>query len=152
MLYNKLKYVLLLFFILSLFVFFVSKLYFRPNLGVVNVSVILAKSSKLKTVQLGNEKKLKELALWVENVNDELEDENDKTQRSKLVEQYKKLTHEKEMLIKQEYSNKLEEVNTEITNLIGKVAKRLGYDVVFANTALVIGGIDITEEVLKEMK
>ena len=41
---------------------------------------------------------------------------------------------------------------TEITNLIGKVAKRLGYDVVFANTALVIGGIDITEEVLKEMK
>ena len=41
---------------------------------------------------------------------------------------------------------------TEITNLIGKVAKRLGYDVVFVNTALVIGGIDITEEVLKEMK
>ena len=64
MLYNKLKYVLLLFFILSLFVFFVSKLYFRPNLGVVNVSVILAKSSKLKTVQLGNENRSLVIRIW----------------------------------------------------------------------------------------
>jgi Skp family chaperone for outer membrane proteins len=69
-----------------------------------------------------------------------------------LANQYRKLTHEKEMVIKQEYNNRIKEVDAEITALIDKIAKKHNCNAVFANTSMVTGGKDITAEVIEELK
>ena len=123
-----------------------------PSIAVVNLEQVLAQSPKLSNIQQNKEKKLNELLLWIDKINLELEAEKDKAKRDKLAEQYKEITHEKEMVIKQEYNSRLKEVDAEITVLIDKVAKQNGCNAVFSNISMVSGGKDITDEVLKLLK
>lgn len=125
---------------------------FTPSIAVVNLELVLEQSPQLSAIRKDNEAKLNELSLWVDEVNKEIDAEKDDVKHQKLAEQYRKLTHEKEMVIKQEYNNRLKEVDAEITSLIDRVAKQHGCNAVFANTSMVTGGKDITDDVIKEFK
>lgn len=125
---------------------------FTPSIAVVNLEQVLEQSPKLNAIRKDNEAKLNELTQWVDEVNKEIDAETDKEKHLRLANQYRKLTSEKENVIKQEYSNRIKEVDAEITALIDKVAKQHGCNAVFANTSMVTGGKDITEDVIKELK
>ena len=125
---------------------------FTPSIAVVNLEQVLEQSPKLNAIRKDNEVKLNELTQWIDDVNKEIDAETDAVKHQKLANQYRKLTSEKEKVIKQEYNNRLKEVDAEITALIDKVAKEHGCNVVFANTSMVSGGKDITAEVIKELK
>ena len=125
---------------------------FTPSIAVVNLEQVLEQSPKLNAIRKDNEVKLNELTQWIDEVNKEIDAETDAAKHQKLANQYRKLTSEKEKVIKQEYNNRLKEVDAEITALIDKVAKEHGCNVVFANTSMVSGGKDITAEVIKELK
>ena len=125
---------------------------FTPSIAVVNLEQILEQSPKLNAIRKDNEVKLNELTQWIDEVNKEIDAETDTVNHQKLANQYRKLTSEKEKVIKQEYNNRLKEVDAEITALIDKVAKEHGCNVVFANTSMVTGGKDITDDVIKELK
>lgn len=125
---------------------------FTPSIAVVNLEQVLEQSPKLNAIRKDNEVKLNELTQWIDEVNKEIDAETDAVKHQKLANQYRKLTSEKENVIKQEYSNRIKEVDAEITALIDKVAKQHGCNAVFANTSMVTGGKDITEDVIKELK
>lgn len=125
---------------------------FTPSIAVVNLEQVLEQSPKLNAIRKDNEVKLNELTQWIDEVNKEIDAETDAVKHQKLANQYRKLTSEKEKVIKQEYNNRLKEVDAEITALIDKVAKKHGCNVVFANTSMVSGGKDITNDVIKELK
>lgn len=125
---------------------------FTPSIAVVNLEQVLEQSPKLNAIRKDNEVKLNELTQWIDEVNKEIDAETDAAKHQKLANQYRKLTSEKEKVIKQEYNNRLKEVDAEITALIDKVAKEHGCNVVFANTSMVSGGKDITDDVIKELK
>ena len=149
----KLKYILVLFLMfISFAVGVYTKTLLTTSIAVVNLEQVLAQSPKLNAIRQDNENKLNELSLWVDEVNKEIDTETDKEKHLRLANQYRKLTSEKENVIKQEYSNRIKEVDAEITALIDKVAKHHGCNAVFANTSMVTGGKDITEDVIKELK
>lgn len=125
---------------------------FTPSIAVVNLEQVLEQSPKLNAIRKDNEVKLNELTQWIDEVNKEIDAETDAVKHQKLANQYRKLTSEKEKVIKQEYNNRLKEVDAEITALIDRVAKQHGCNFVFANTSMVTGGKDITDDVIKELK
>lgn len=149
----KLKYIVVLFLMVASFALGVyAKTLLMTSIAVVNLEQVLEQSPKLNAIRQDNENKLNELSLWVDEVNKEIDAETDYDKHVKLANQYRKLTHEKEMVIKQEYNNRIKEVDAEITALIDKIAKKHNCNAVFANTSMVTGGKDITEEVIKELK
>lgn len=123
-----------------------------PTIAVVNIEQVLENYPKFTAIKQDNENKLNELAQWIEKINAEIDEEKDLEKRHKLADQYRKLTYEKENFIKQEYGSKLQDINVEMTALIDKVAKQNGCSHVFANTSMVTGGKDITQNVIKELK
>lgn len=123
-----------------------------PSIGVVNIEQVLENSPKFIAIKTDNDKKMAELAKWVEEVNNEIAEEKDSAKRNKLAKQYRKLIYEKETFVKQEYSSKLQDINIEMTALINKVAKKNGCNYIFANTSMVTGGKDITQNVIKKLK
>ena len=124
----------------------------KPRIAVVNIEEVLQNYAKFSVTRQENEQKLQELVRWIEGINKEIDEEKDQTKRSKLADQYRKLTQEKEKLIQQEYAKKFQEINEEITSLIDNVAKQNDYNYVFANTSMVSGGKDITSDVIKALK
>ena len=125
---------------------------YTPKIAVVNIDEVVAKSPMLKEARLENEKKMQELSDWVDKINKDIEAENDQEKHNKLADQYINLTREKEAFIKMEYNKKIREIDETITALIDKVAKENGCNVVLPTTAIVSGGKNITEEVLKVLK
>lgn len=141
---------------LLMIISFASGIYIKssltPAIGVVNLEQVLEHSAKFSSIKQNNEKKLKELAEWIDEVNKEIDEEKDSAKRLKLANQYRKLTHDKESFIRQEYGKNLQEINEEITSLIDSVAKQNDCNYVFANTSMVSGGKDITSDVIKAIK
>ena len=147
----KLRYiVVLLLIVISFALGIYAKTLLTPAIAVVNLEQVLAQFPKLIAIQEDNERKLSELEQWVKSVNKDLNSEKDKAKRNKLAEQYKKITHEKEIVIRQEYATRLKDIDSEITGIIDKVAKQQGCNAVFVNTSMVSGGKDITRDVIKE--
>ena len=150
MIHIKIKYI---FISLMLLLAFAGGIYVKSALtssvAIVNLEYVLSKSKKLSSIREENKQKLENLSKWVSKVNQELKAQTDTTKQNQLVEQYKKLTHEKEQIIKYEHQQKLKEINNEITSLINKVAKQQGCKIVLINTSVISGGKDITSDVLK---
>ena len=122
------------------------------NIAVVNVKMVLDNYPELRIIKRENNVKLNELSAWLDGVTKEVNAEKDKAKREKLAAQYKKLALEKETLIKQDYTKKIQGINETVSALIDEVAKKAGCRVVLANTSVVSGGKNITDEVLKKMK
>lgn len=144
------------FILISLLVAFACGVYVKseltPSDAVVNVDLILSQYPKMVAARQQNEIKMNELMQWINNVNQEIAAETDPVKQEKLTDQYRKLAQEKEMLIRQEYSNRVQEVDIELTALIDRVAKQNGCGSVFSSISMVTGGKDITENVLKELR
>lgn len=81
-----------------------------PTIAVVNLEQVLNSYPKYVAIKHDNENKLTELGKWVEEINKEIDEEKDALKRHKLASQYRKLTYEKETFIRQEYSNKLQDI------------------------------------------
>lgn len=124
----------------------------KPSIAVVNVEQVLGNYAKFTALRQINDAKLAELAQWIDGINKEIDEEKDQTKRNKLADQYRKLTQEKERMIRQEYGKYLQEINLEMTALIKKVAKQEGCVFVFSNTSMITGGKDITNAVIKSLK
>ena len=85
-------------------------------------------------------------------INEENITNKDAKKKKSLAESYEKQLKQKREANVKEYTTKLKAADANITAQIGKKATELGYTMVLPKSAVVWGGDDITDTILKVIK
>ena len=68
-----------------------------------------------------------------------------------MANKYATELNQKKQALQLEYVQKLQQIDAKITEIIKSVADKKGFKMVFTKNSLVVGGTDITEEVIQEL-
>lgn len=122
------------------------------KIAVIDIQRVVAASSQVKALKAAQEAKNKELTTFIKKAQEDVNKQTDANKKKSLAESYEKqLAQKREANIK-DYTAKLKAADTNITTQIGKKATELGYTMVLPKSAVVFGGDDITETILKVIK
>ena len=116
------------------------------KIAVVDIQKVVAASSQVKALKASQDAKNKELTAFIKNAQADVNKQTDAKKKKSLAESY-----EKQLNVK-EYTTKLKAADANITAQIGKKATELGYTMVLPKSAVVWGGDDITDTILKVIK
>lgn len=118
--------------------------------AVVDVQKVVESSPAINSSKLDRKNKLEDLAKFVENAKSDVAKETNASKKKILEDGYNKELNVRKDAIDKEYVQKLSEVDRIITTLIN--TKTSNYDLVLVKTSVLKGGVDITSEIVKELK
>lgn len=122
------------------------------KVAVVNVPKIVESSAQVKALKEENSKNVMELAKLGETAQKAIEKEKDAKKQKVLRDKYQKEFQTKREAMTKSYEKKLIEIDKSISNVINAQAKTNGYDLVLAKGAVLSGGVDITDQIAKQVK
>lgn len=122
------------------------------KVAVVNVPKIVESSSQVKALKEQNSKNVQELAKFGETAQNEINKEKDEKKQKALKEKFQKEFQAKRVAMTKSYEKKLIEIDNNISSVITQQAKAQGYDLVLAKGAVLSGGVDITDQIAKQIK
>ena len=122
------------------------------NIAVVNVQAIVNSSAQVKALKEEQATKVKELNLWLQNAQNEVNAEQDKERQQALLQKYNAEFALKRRDIALQYQQELKTVSDNISQTVAKEAEKKGYSMVIAKNIVVYGGVDITEDIAKIVK
>lgn len=122
------------------------------KIAIVDTQKILTSSTQLKNLKSNSETKNKELIELIKKAQAEINKQTDAKQKKVIAEKYEKQIVAKRNANAKEYTTKLKAIDDNITLQISTKAKELGYTMVLPKSAVIYGGDDITEAVLKVIK
>ena len=122
------------------------------KIAVADIDMIARASGEVNALKAEQAAKTRELALWLQNAQNELKKEQDKAKQAALLQQYNAVFAQKRAEIIREYQAKLKIVSDAISKTIADEAKKKGYDIVLAKNIVAFGGIDITADIAKIVK
>ena len=122
------------------------------KMAVVEVTRVVAQSSEVQALKTEQQQKLTELQKWLETVRADVEKQQTKEGKEKLIKKYDADFAKKQEAIKKDYTARLEKIDKDITAVIYKEAKAKGYTMVFAKGTVLYGGDDITNDIIKLVK
>lgn len=120
------------------------------SVAVVDVQQIIQKSPKISALQAERQSKLNDLEKFVINARKDVAKQKTEKARKTLETKYNKELNNRKNDIDNDYSKKLAEIDKEITALIKE--KSTDYDLVLTKNTVINGGVDITSEIIKELK
>ena len=138
-----------------LFMSFFTHAFAAPEpqkIAVVDLHKIVSASAQVKALKSSNEAKNKELVNFIKKAQADINKQTDTAKKKALAEKYEKQIVAKREANAKDYATKLKAADASITAQIGAKAKELGYTMVVPKTAVIYGGDDITELVLKVIK
>lgn len=122
------------------------------KVAIVDVQKVVAQSTQVKNLKAEQEKKRNELVQFMNKAKSEVDAQSDVTKKKALAQKYEKELITKREAIAKDYTKKLEAIDANITNIIHKQAQALGYDIVFARSAVLYGGDNITNTIIQSVK
>lgn len=122
------------------------------SVAVVDIPKIVTGSAQIASLNAEQKSKLEDLSKFVENAKNDLAKESDATKKSALEAKYNKELIAKKEVIDGEYSKKLAAIDKSITEIIKEKAQKKNYDLVLVKGSVIVGGTDITEEILTSIK
>lgn len=122
------------------------------KIAVVDIQKVVAASSQFKSLKASQDVKNKELTAFIKKAQEDVNKQTDAAKKKSLAESYEKQLAAKREANVKEYTAKLKAADANITAQIGKKATELGYTMVLPKSAVVWGGDDITETMLKVIK
>ena len=120
--------------------------------AVVDVQKVVSSSEQVKALTKEQAAKREELAKFIKTANEAVQKEKNKDKKKALEEKYNKEFKQKQETIAKNYETKLLAIDKDITDLIQAKAKARGYNLVLAKGMVLYGGIDITDEIAKQVK
>lgn len=120
--------------------------------AVIDVQKVAAESSRVKALTKEQAAKREELSKFVKKASDDIKKETNETKKKALEEKYNKEFKKKQEEMIKSYEAKLLDIDKEITALINRKAKEGGYSIVLTKGAVLSGGTDITNEIVKAVK
>ena len=86
--------------------------------------------------------------MWLAGIKVDVESRKSEEEKQTLVAEYNKQFAQRQNEIRDNYTQKLKDIENEITELISKAAQEKGYDMVLSKYIVLFGGDDITEEIM----
>ena len=122
------------------------------KVAVVDVQKVVASSNQVKALTKEQVTQKENLAKFIKSATDEINKEKDSKKKKALEEKYNKEFKTKQETIVKNYETKLLAIDKSISSLIDTKAKANGYDLVLAKGMVLSGGVDITDEIAKQVK
>lgn len=122
------------------------------SVAVVDIPKIVTGSAQIASLNAEQKSKLEDLSKFVENAKSDLAKESDATKKSALEVKYNKELTAKKEVMDSEYAKKLAAIDKSITEIIKEKAQKKNYDLVLVKGSVIVGGTDITEEILTSIK
>lgn len=120
--------------------------------AIVDIQWILNNLPSFSAVQAEQQQNLAALQNWAQNVNAQIAQQTVAEEKQKMILQGQNEFAQRQQAVQQNYAQKIQAIDDEVTKMIADTAKELGYDMVFAKTTLVYGGTDITAQVAAKIK
>lgn len=124
----------------------------KNKIAVVDVMALVGKSAQVQALKAEQAAKAEELTAWLKQAQETVNDEQDQAQKEVLMKQYSAEFAAKREDIRQEYNQKLQVLDRNITQIIVNEAQKKGYKLVLAKAYTLYGATDITEELAKVIK
>jgi outer membrane protein len=121
-------------------------------IAVVDVPSIIEKSPKVKALKEEQTKKSQALAKWLATVNEDIKKQTNDVSKQKLLNKYSSELDTKKESNKNDYLQKLSEIDASISKAIVSKAKSNGYYIVIEKSSVLYGGEDITSDIAKIVK
>lgn len=118
----------------------------------VDTNKLLTSSKNIKAANETREKQTKEMLAWYDTASADIQKQQSQQARQTLINKYEAQLTQKKNAIKDAYSKKLKDADSQIDLVMTQKAKELGYDLVFRKDALLFGGTDITNHVAPLVK
>lgn len=130
----------------------VSAVQAEQRIAVVDVQAVVAKSAQVQALKKEQQAKMQDLEKWLKTVRADVEKQQTKEGKEKLVKKYDADFAKKKAEIAKNYQTKLQAIDKSITETIAAQAKAKGYTMVITKGVVVYGGEDITTDIQKEVK
>lgn len=124
----------------------------KTKIAFVDINRLIATSQNVKEAQNIRDIKTKEMLKWYDGASDEIEKQQTKEAKDMLIKKYEAQLTQKKKNIKDSYTKELIKADIQIESAISKKSKELGYNLVFRKDALIVGGEDITSQILPLVK
>lgn len=122
------------------------------KIAVVDVQKVVSQSQQVKSLKNEQIQKKKDLAVFVEGARKAVAAESDKTKKAQIEDKYNKELNDRVQTIDKDYAQKLSDIDKNISGIIEKQAKSMGYSMVLTKGIVLYGGDDITNQVIKQVK
>lgn len=130
----------------------VSAVQAEQRIAVVDVQAVVAKSAQVQALKKEQQAKMQDLEKWLKTVRADVEKQQTKEGKEKLVKKYDADFAKKKAEIAKNYQTKLQAIDKSITETIAAQAKAKGYTMVITKGVVVYGGEDITTDIQKVVK
>ena len=125
---------------------------YANDIAVVDLQQLVSNSSQVKQLKQEHSKKISELDKIIVNARGEISNEKDPAKVLLIEDRYMKEFNTKKEALERDYNNRLAAIEKNIKSEITKKAQKDGYDYVFANSVVLHGGKDITNELVGSIK
>lgn len=122
------------------------------NVAIVDVQKIVESSPEISALKTSRKNDMESLVKFAETARDDVAKEANETKKKTLEDSYNKELNIRKVNFDNEYSKKLSDYDKNVTTIISNKAKTLGYDLVLTKSCVLNGGVDITGEIIKELK
>jgi len=124
----------------------------NSKIAYVDINKLVSASKVISQAQTLREKQTHEMLKWYDSANIDIQKQTTKENKEALIKKYETQLSQKKKTIKDNYSKDIKKADVQMQEVISKKAKDLGYTFVFRKDALLVGGDDITSEVLPLVK
>ena len=124
----------------------------KSKIAVVDITTVVQNSEQVKALKEEQNAKAQELATWLQNAQNAVKNEKDKSKQEDLLKQYNAEFAARKQTIATEYAQKLQSIDDSITKTISDEAKKKGYQLVIAKNLVIYGGTDITDKIAEIVK
>ena len=138
--------------ILAGITFGMASAFAEQRIAVIDVQAVVTKSAQVQALKKDQQTKMQELEKWLKTVRADVDKQQTKEGKEKLIKKYDAEFAKKREAIAKNYQTKLKEIDKSITDTIAATAKAKGYDMVITKGVVVYGGEDITADVQKVVK
>ena len=122
------------------------------KIAYVDVNKLIAASKVIQSAQTAREKDTADMLKWYDKASIEIQKQDTKEKKEALVKKYEAQLTQKKNSIKKAYADVLNKADKQMEEAITKKANELGYSLVFKRDSLIVGGVDITSQVLPLVK
>jgi len=122
------------------------------KIAVVDVNRVVSNSSQIMALKKEQNLKTEEIQKWITIARSDIEKQKTQEEKVKLAKKYDSDFQKKQLAIQKDYTDKLQVIDKDISNIIAKTAKEKGYDIVLTKGVVLYGGDDITNTISKLIK
>lgn len=124
----------------------------KGKIATVNAQMIVSRSAAIRNLQHEQQLQYEELQKWLQESDKTLKAQTNSEKRKELMAKMQAELQQKQIVMQQEYAAKTQKIEEEIIGVVEKVANKKGFKVVMDKSTVIVGGVDITEEVINKLE